>query len=88
MFLDILDFLDFFVFSPTWLLGRVGLSRSRHVRVCVGVSVCLRHPAPQGARLLVKVEGLSLPSDHMTRSRVKRVGVSCMQGFFSQTFGD
>ena len=39
--------------GPSW-------SVSHHVRLPVCLSVCLRHPAPQGARPLVKVEGLSL----------------------------
>ena len=39
--------------GPSW-------SVSRHVRLSVCLSVCLRHPAPQGARLLVKVEGGNL----------------------------
>ena len=42
-------------------LGPSGPSWSVSCHVRVSVCVCLsRHPAPQGARLLVKVEGLSL----------------------------
>ena len=45
-------------FSPTRPHWAELVSKSPCPSVCL--SVCVRHPAPQGARLLVKVEGLSL----------------------------